>query len=747
MTLPNDIPDDDATTVKEIMAAHGYDSLKETQQLAFRDGILDPGNHLLVAETGNGKTLCAEAITKKALENGGRVGYLVPSRQLVRDKRDSLREWGGDEYQIKSDRTAYRSADVAVKTFDSFYQAILRNTGGARNLDVIVLDDFHEIYGTFRGPEIEKSIAAAQYEGIEIFAMSATVGNPEELADWMDADLTVSPEGRQIEIDETVVDVGNNEKKEAVVDTIRKHRNKGPFLVFNYAKPWTESRAEAIADTGLFRGASDRNFRSELQNKIDGRLTDTLETLARSMENGVAFHHADLPTNVTNWIEDLYYDGEIECLCATTTIAYGFDSPVQTVVVADIQRGPNYVGVWEYVQWIGRAARPGYGYEKGYAFTLTDEPGETVGRYFEEHRELERVRTHIENDERFRWLMLELVATGWDTPHEIEAFVKEMLYWDQLKQVGAWGREHESRDERLNRRLRMTADWLIENGFISELDTERGFQTTALGDGAVDFAFNTFASATLSAIKSFYEWTEETEHDDITQIGTLNKTTRLFNHSLSARNGSDELEAKLEEHGIAADKFGITAGVIRWYWMANLDTRDIEERTEVDAAYVSSTARRISQTIDATQYIIDAAPNARRPDWFDTLVARVERGVRHEEVPLVENVRGLGRYRVRMLREYLRSSDLPAAQGLPEGTVWRQLKGFYNEIDDPDQFEEVLRGNINGIGPATAGNVRSFVEHGSVSDRYHESADELEVNSENHSTSHSRATSLDDFGI
>jgi len=82
------------------------------------------------------------------------------------------------------------------------------------------------------------------YEGIEVFAMSATVGNPEELASWMDADCTVSPEGRQIEIEERAIDVAGREKKEAIVDVLRREEDKAPFLVFNYAKPWTESRAK-----------------------------------------------------------------------------------------------------------------------------------------------------------------------------------------------------------------------------------------------------------------------------------------------------------------------------------------------------------------------------------------------------------------------------------------------------------------------------------------------------------------------
>jgi len=98
-----------------------------------------------------------------------------------------------------------------------------------------------------------------------------------------------------------------------------------------------------------------------MRQKVNGEVTETLEDLGAMMNAGVAFHHADLPRDIQEWIIDLYKEGEIQCLFATTTIAYGFDAPVQSVLVADITRGPQDVGVWEYVQWIGRAARPGYG--------------------------------------------------------------------------------------------------------------------------------------------------------------------------------------------------------------------------------------------------------------------------------------------------------------------------------------------------------------------------------------------------
>lgn len=706
-----DLPPDDARLVLSIMDSHGYDELKLTQQRAFSDGILGSGSHLLVAETGNGKTLCAETVVKKRLQSGCRAAYLVPSQQLVGAKKETLQEWADGEYTISSGRGAYRSADVVVATFDSFYRAILRNRGDARSLDLVVLDDFHEIYGSYRGPEIEKSIAAAMYEEIELLGLSATLGNPEELAEWMDATLTVSQEGRQIPIKETAVARSGGDKKQDLVQLLQQKRDHGPFLVFNFAKPWLESRAEAVATAGAFADTSEKNLKRKLRQRVDGVVTDRLETLGQMLSRGVGYHHADLPNNLKQWIEQLYKEGEIACLFTTTTIAYGFDAPVQSVVVADAKRFGSYVGVYEYVQWIGRAARPGYGYNCGYAFTLCSEPDEVRDRFFSPGRVLEDVETHIESDAQFRWLILQLIASEWDQSHEIEAFVKEMLYWSQLEQLGAWGRERPQRDEKLNRRLRETADWLIENEFIAEADTAREFSTKPLGSGAVEFAFNSFTSANLSQIKSFDDWLDGTSREKIDALELILQVATHFDETINASESdiTDQFTATLNEEGLPITDAGITAGLITGLWMQNISRDNIETQTGIDASYISSDTDGLADTLEATRYLFEASIDARVPEWFDSVVFRVDRGVRGDEVPFVENVRGLGRHRVRALRNFLTGSDV-AGIDLDDGTLWELLHGFRESVADTTQFKEVLQDQVHGIGPKTAARVSQFIQ-------------------------------------
>ena len=191
--VPDTIPENDQTLIQELLdqKPSEFTDLTLTQYEAFEDGALDEGNHLLIAETGNGKTFVAEAVTKKALQNGDNVAYLVPSVALVGEKHATVSAWTPENATVNKGH-GYTEADVVVATFESFFEAVVR--GYADRFDTVVLDDFHEIYSSHRGPNIEKGISAAVNSDMEILGISATVGNPHTIARWLDADLTISSE-------------------------------------------------------------------------------------------------------------------------------------------------------------------------------------------------------------------------------------------------------------------------------------------------------------------------------------------------------------------------------------------------------------------------------------------------------------------------------------------------------------------------------------------------------------------------
>jgi len=729
MTTPAelDIPAKERATIAELMQAHGYTSLKKTQAYAFNQGILEDGNDLLVAETGNGKTLTAEAIAYKHLKKDNRVAYLVPSNQLVWSKKETIQKWAGDDYSVYSGQNKYRNADIAVGTFESFYQAILEGREGVNSIDAIILDDFHELYSDFRGNAIELAISAALYGdnddnddakgggNAELYGISATLGNPDEIGDWMNADVHISPEDRQTPIKETAIDSSSNSTKQHVVDTIEENPDKSPYLVFCFAKSWTESRAEALAEADILEGPSkDRDIRAELTDRIDGVLTESHKEIIEMIKSGVAYIHADLSGKIKRYVLDLYENGEIEAITTTTSLAYGFDSPVQSVIIADITRMGEYVGVYEYVQWAGRAARPRFNYDTGYCYTLTNDTEETADRYFSPDRELEDVKTHIDNDEQFRWLVLELVANGWDTTEDIEKFIHETLYWEQMTTENPWGRGPETKQEKLESRLDDTTEWLDKEGFISERSTEQGFTTTSLGRGAVDFHYGSFVNAELGSIKSFYNWIEDSDHNDIRQLDYIYRVVTNFDLTLRTSGVDGRLESAIKSCGYDDNEAGITTGLIRWYWMGNYSMEQIEDETEIDATYLPGLAQKVSNTIRATKYVVEAAPNARTHEWTDDLVFRVDKGIQEDAIPIVADIDALGRVRIRFLRTYLEKMARQTLEVDADNDLWTLLTDFYNHTGSEEKFVDVLIDQTPMIGKITGKNLAALIKEGEI---------------------------------
>lgn len=683
----NNLSYKDEKIVEDVMSSHNYKKLKNTQRQAFSEGILDENNRLLVAETGNGKTLCAESLAKKRLQEDKRVAYLVPSTQLVRDKKRSIEEWISAEKEVSTGSGKYHHGDIVVATFKSFYHAVLRGVGNARSFDLAILDDFHELYGDFIGPGLEKSIAAIKKHNIEIFSMSATIGNPREISDWLDAELTVSDSERSIPIEEDVVRVTSTSKKETISSLIKEIKDETPILVFNYAKSWTESRAKELADLELFNGP-DINVEEQLENIISGSIPSSLQPLIDMVNNGVAYHHSSLPIEVRQWIEDLYQDRDIKCLFATTTIAYGFDSPVQTVVVADMKRRGNWIGKWEYQQWIGRAARPGYGYDVGYAYSVTNNPETVLEEYFKP-RELEPIKTHINSPETFRILILELITMGWKTPDEIEEFIQETLYWKQMSSEGAWGRSFGNQNKRLRKRLKRTVKWLEDRGFVRENRTEKSFESTNLGDGSVDFIFESGINATLTQIYNFYRWCKK--KNSIEKLELLAITCEKFDLGLRKDSSNNEVESMIINSGLNINSKTITAGILHTYWAKNLSLNEIEKKTNINGGYLESSTYRISKVLRATENIIEST-DVIAPNWIDTYSYRIQRGIMFDEVPYIRNVKGLGRSRIRSIREYLESEST-----LNDPTFWSLINERQKNSTKENIVQKIVQ-DVEGIG-------------------------------------------------
>ena len=160
------------------------------------------GKNLLVCTpTASGKTLIAELAAFKSIIDGkGKAIYIVPLKALASEKyRDFKRKYEktakvalsiGD---IDSSDSFLAQYDLIVTTSEKLDSLIRHNAPWLSNIATIIIDEIHLLNDAERGPTLEILITILKklLKNVQIIGLSATIGNAEELAEWLDADLVV----------------------------------------------------------------------------------------------------------------------------------------------------------------------------------------------------------------------------------------------------------------------------------------------------------------------------------------------------------------------------------------------------------------------------------------------------------------------------------------------------------------------------------------------------------------------------
>jgi superfamily II RNA helicase len=174
--------------------------LDDFQQEAIQ--YLDENKSVVVtAPTGSGKTLIGEYAIYRALTQGKRVFYTTPLKALSNQKfRDFQAKFGrtllsssNNTYAeiglITGDIIVNPTAPVVVMTTEIYrnmlYSTPIGEVGTSiRDVQAVVLDECHYISNQGRGTVWEESIIYSPPQ-MQLVALSATIGNPEELCSWI----------------------------------------------------------------------------------------------------------------------------------------------------------------------------------------------------------------------------------------------------------------------------------------------------------------------------------------------------------------------------------------------------------------------------------------------------------------------------------------------------------------------------------------------------------------------------------
>lgn len=392
--------------IKDILKAQGISKLYPPQEKAIVPA-LEGKNVVLAVPTASGKSLVAYLTILDAVLRSGKAIYIVPLRALASEKFDDLQEFArlglrvgmtvGDYDSPNPDLERY---DVIVATSEKADSLLRHKSDWLHKIRVVVADEIHLINDADRGPTLEVTLAKFRVysPNVQIIALSATIGNSIELADWLGA-VHVKSSWRPVPLREGVLYAGeiyySDSKSEPfakrgdallglVEDCVEKG---GQCLVFANTRKSAEAAAEKCAKM-LSKALPEADLERFAKvaygiGGIEEESTSMGSRLSTCISRGAAFHHAGLTNAQRKTVERSFREGSIKCICATPTLAAGINMPARRVIIKDTKRfdenfGYKRIPVLEIKQMCGRAGRPRYDKE-GEAIFLAASDSERDG--------------------------------------------------------------------------------------------------------------------------------------------------------------------------------------------------------------------------------------------------------------------------------------------------------------------------------------------------------------------------------
>ncbi len=450
----------DKEIVQIILEKNGFSDLNPVQKEAINTGLFQNKNLVIAAPTSSGKTLIAElALVNTVLNKRKKVVYLSPLVALAREKYQEFK----NKYHNLGIKVAlsvgnYDSDDqwlahyhALITSYEKMDSLLRHQPPWLNEIGLIIVDEIHTLNDVSRGPTLEilLTILKENLHHLQILALSATIKNAEDLADWLKAQVVFStyrptPLYRGIAY-QNEIDFPDFKKyslnpnlpfEEAIVeDTLMMKKQ---MIFFLSSRRNTESLAKRLTKfIPFFLTAEEKEKLKELALKIETVLeqpTEQCQKLAECVKKGVSFYHSGLLFQQKEMIEEAYRKKLIKVITSTTALAIGINLPNFRAVIRDTKRylaglGSVYLPAIEVEQMFGRSGRPAY-----------DQWGEGIlyARYQQELKELtdlylqgamEEISSKIESENSLRLHLLSLIANRFcQTKESIYQFLQKTFF-------------------------------------------------------------------------------------------------------------------------------------------------------------------------------------------------------------------------------------------------------------------------------------------------------------------------------
>jgi helicase len=663
------------TRIVDILANEGITELYPPQAEAM-EPALEGKNLVLAIPTASGKSLVAYLAVIQSVLRGGKAIYIVPLRALASEKYEELKAFESLGMRVGVSVGDYDAPDPTLERFDVIIatsekaDSLLRHRAHwLQELSVVVADEIHLINDAGRGPTLEVTLSKLKQinPGAQILALSATIRNSHEIAEWLNAEHIAS-DWRPVPLKEGIfyeneisfedgtsraVNDCGDAVSSIVLDVVE---DGGQCLVFVNTRRSSEALSGRVGMhlKDILEPKTSKEL-AMLSRKLQSRQDEPTSLgarLSRRIRYAAAFHHAGLTNDQRKMVESNFKSGLVKCIVATPTLAAGINLPARRVVVRDLTRyDPNYgnvpIPVMEVKQMSGRAGRPKFDTE-GEAILLAKKPGESA--FIMENyllQDPESIDSKLGQLPALRMHILSSIATGHvKTEEELYSFIENTFF---AQKTDVWT---------ISSMIDEVLEFLVVEEFIEAGD---GFRATLFGKRTSDLYIDPLSAVTLRKAlggksetafaylhaicstpdmptlylrRGDYEWVEELaaneeyliEYDDYEFFLAEVKTAALL-HGWIEEESADTI----------TKRFGVGPGDIRrWVDMAEWLTYSMKE---------------LSRLFDKPKTRILSA-----------LMPRIRYGVGKELLDLV-SLRGIGRARARSLfsHGYRTNEDLKKA--------------------------------------------------------------------------------------
>ncbi len=591
-----------------------FDSFNPVQSRLF-ELIGKDVNVTVAASTAAGKTVCAEMFMSTVIRTKGKKAiYIAPMKSLAKEKETDWTDPNhhfsdlnifiatGDFRFTESRIAEMDQADVVVMTPEMLASRCRSDTSTKsqflKDVGCIVFDESHLLSVPSRGDHIEVALMKLVdiSPDMQVVMLSATMPNVDEVCGWVSkitnrdtyyllseyrpCPLTIHYE-TYYDGDSNYDDVEDSKASSAL--SIIEHYPDDKFIAFVHSK----------------------------------RTGNKLLELCQRHGVQAEFHNADKTYAERSSIENRFIRGtDLRVMIATSTVAWGVNSPARRVVIVGDTCGLSPVPTWDINQMAGRAGRPRY------------DPRGDVYILVPESKKIQSIN-RLKKQDLIKSTLLDFVGTA-EVPHyKTLAFhiVAEINQGNVKTPEGFREWYHRSlaafQDHAFDDNVIDSTLSLLESYKAIYLNEDKEYQCTSIGKVASMFYFSPFDVADLKR-NFFHLFTKHQEHNEVAVSLAL---ANIDSHRFGICN-------KIEKE--ACERFRRNVIELSGPYAADYSI------CKVGAAYhnamrgkrdtaLSTTTAMIMNDLDRTMQVLMSLDSMsakwNKSKWFKELAIRIRKGV------------------------------------------------------------------------------------------------------------------------